>query len=418
MTRLFGPRDITVIGSEIVSLYIALFLQKEGHRVTFISKKSINEIITQKNAGIIDPYFCIPEYLSYSLSKIFWSVFDPALYNSFQWNFIPYFFNWINQTKKNKKKKKLNYILLSLHELLSRSIHTYDTLFQTYPRLQSLVDQKGHILAYKDQTKVNQYFAYISQKKLNTSNLEIIDKENIKHILPELASIFDFCLFLPKTYHVINNYNFIQNIFDMFQNIGGKFINDTVIKFDIGVLGPKKIITPTTYIDCDTVVIGDGIDTKNLCNQLNYFPNIFTQKEYNITFHNSSIELALPISIPELGLHAVSNDNGFMLTGGYEWSSFNTVPNFRRAHTLLKIGKKIFPNLEISNRSDHCDINIFTEDLLPIISNSSYHRNVFFAFAHGSLGLTLAPVTAQLITDLIADRDPGFDINPYHIDRF
>jgi D-amino-acid dehydrogenase len=57
-------------------------------------------------------------------------------------------------------------------------------------------------------------------------------------------------------------------------------------------------------------------------------------------------------------------------------------------------------------------------DSVPVISGSARHRNVFFAFGHGHIGLTLGAVTGRLIADLVAGRDPGLDMRPYRIDRF
>jgi D-amino-acid dehydrogenase len=57
-------------------------------------------------------------------------------------------------------------------------------------------------------------------------------------------------------------------------------------------------------------------------------------------------------------------------------------------------------------------------DSLPVIGRSPRHRNAYFAFGHGHLGLTLAAVTGRLIADLVAGRTPSLDSVPYRIDRF
>jgi D-amino-acid dehydrogenase len=53
-----------------------------------------------------------------------------------------------------------------------------------------------------------------------------------------------------------------------------------------------------------------------------------------------------------------------------------------------------------------------------VIGRSPKHRNAYFAFGHGHLGLTLAAVTGRLIADLVAGRTPSLDPSPYAIDRF
>jgi D-amino-acid dehydrogenase len=44
--------------------------------------------------------------------------------------------------------------------------------------------------------------------------------------------------------------------------------------------------------------------------------------------------------------------------------------------------------------------------------------NLFYAFGHQHLGLTLAALTADLVVDLITGQDPATDLRPFDIGRF
>jgi len=41
-----------------------------------------------------------------------------------------------------------------------------------------------------------------------------------------------------------------------------------------------------------------------------------------------------------------------------------------------------------------------------------------YAFGHGHIGLTLAPVTAELVTALIEGTEPLLSLADYRVDRF
>ncbi|TIV42712.1 MAG: FAD-binding oxidoreductase, partial [Mesorhizobium sp.] len=43
---------------------------------------------------------------------------------------------------------------------------------------------------------------------------------------------------------------------------------------------------------------------------------------------------------------------------------------------------------------------------------------VIHAFGHGHLGLTLAPITARMVADLIAGRGSSVSLTPFATDRF
>lgn len=57
-------------------------------------------------------------------------------------------------------------------------------------------------------------------------------------------------------------------------------------------------------------------------------------------------------------------------------------------------------------------------DYLPAIGRSSRAGNLYYAFGHQHLGLTLAAVTAEVVAALVADEEPAVPVEPFSIDRF
>ena len=57
-------------------------------------------------------------------------------------------------------------------------------------------------------------------------------------------------------------------------------------------------------------------------------------------------------------------------------------------------------------------------DYLPAIGRSGRVSNLFYAFGHQHLGLTLAPVTAELIRSEINGAKPAVDLAPFTLERF
>ncbi|GGB26734.1 cytochrome c4 [Sphingomonas metalli] len=57
-------------------------------------------------------------------------------------------------------------------------------------------------------------------------------------------------------------------------------------------------------------------------------------------------------------------------------------------------------------------------DYLPAIGRSTAADNLFYAFGHQHLGLTLAPVTAELLAAAMAGALPAIDLAPFAIERF
>lgn len=57
-------------------------------------------------------------------------------------------------------------------------------------------------------------------------------------------------------------------------------------------------------------------------------------------------------------------------------------------------------------------------DYLPGIGRASGCTKLFYAIGHHHIGLTLAPITAELLSDLVAERTPRIPIAPFDLRRF
>jgi D-amino-acid dehydrogenase len=57
-------------------------------------------------------------------------------------------------------------------------------------------------------------------------------------------------------------------------------------------------------------------------------------------------------------------------------------------------------------------------DHLPVLGRVPGRRNAIYAFGHQHLGLTFSGVTARIVADLVAGRDPGIDLAPFSPARF
>lgn len=57
-------------------------------------------------------------------------------------------------------------------------------------------------------------------------------------------------------------------------------------------------------------------------------------------------------------------------------------------------------------------------DYLPAIGRSPRASNLLYAFGHQHLGLTLAPITAELVAALVAGERPPVDLAPFDLARF
>ena len=57
-------------------------------------------------------------------------------------------------------------------------------------------------------------------------------------------------------------------------------------------------------------------------------------------------------------------------------------------------------------------------DYLPGIGRAPGAAKVFYALGHQHIGLTIAPITAELVADMVAERAPRHAIGSFDLQRF
>jgi len=109
---------------------------------------------------------------------------------------------------------------------------------------------------------------------------------------------------------------------------------------------------------------------------------------------------------------------GLQIGGTIEFAGRGAKPNFRRADIILEEAKRILPELRTSNVEYGVGYRPFLPDTKPVIDRSHRLQNVFMAFGHGQLGLTLGATTGRLIGDMVAGRPTKQNLAPFSANRF
>ena len=85
---------------------------------------------------------------------------------------------------------------------------------------------------------------------------------------------------------------------------------------------------------------------------------------------------------------------------------------------VVEGAKALYPDLDDSDATRWMGSRPSTPDSLPVLGAHPAHPDVLFATGHGTLGLTLSALTAEIVGDLALGRVPDFDPAPYRPDRF
>jgi glycine/D-amino acid oxidase-like deaminating enzyme len=118
-------------------------------------------------------------------------------------------------------------------------------------------------------------------------------------------------------------------------------------------------------------------------------------------------------------VYLIPRSDGRLLVGAtVEEAGFDKhtdVPTIQRLHRAALDLVPILKDAKI--HEDWAGLRPGTPDALPIVGATPV-PNYYVATGHFRDGILLAPITGQVLADVIEGRNPGYDLNPFSPSRF
>jgi D-amino-acid dehydrogenase len=410
-------KHITVLGAGIVGMCCAAYLQRDGHQVTVIDRGPPGEGTSFGNAGILSPGSCVPMAVPGVISKLPGWLMDPLGPVAVRFAHLPSMLPWFLHFRRASRMENVEAGADALRRLLSQTYDAYAPLVKA-AGVAEIVQRPGYIVLYET---VAQYESDALSWKLRRDRgveLDVMDAAAIQKMEPALAPIYQRGVYVLDQGYVLSPLRLTQSIAAQFQRDGGKIDRRDVRDIDVGANGPSGLLTDAGRLPVEDLVIALGAHSKQLAARLGERVLLEAERGYHVQFSDPGIALSRPLSSAAGKFFVTPMEMGLRIAGTTEFAGLDRPPNPRRAQVLLEHARRMFPGLKTESRTEWMGQRPSTPDYLPVISPSSRHRNVFYAFGHGHLGVVGGAPTGRIIADLVAGRAPSLDIAPYRVSRF
>ncbi|MBM6589514.1 FAD-dependent oxidoreductase [Brevibacterium sp. RIT803] len=165
--------------------------------------------------------------------------------------------------------------------------------------------------------------------------------------------------------------------------------------------------TDAEVITADAVVVAAGVPTGALLGELGRRLPIYSGKGYSIDYAPAPIRLRTSLTLEDTRV-AVTPLNGMLrLAGTMEFGSRDDEVNGVRVEAIRRAARQSFRDWGDSPTGEQAPwagSRPMTPDGLPVIGNLGTAKNAFVNSGHSMLGLTLAPASAKVLTDIMLDR--------------
>lgn len=410
---------VAVIGGGIVGVATALTLQLDGHRVVLFDPREPGSGASYGNAGgIVDNGF-VPTATPGLWKRVPRMLADPDSPLKMRWRYLPQIAPWLSAFLLSGTAARSTDIAREMAPLTTGAVAAHQALLRAAGQ-PDIVKYVGWLKIYRDTAALAGTAFDRALLDRFGQRYEVLDAEALRQLEPGLSRDYTRAIFYPDAAFASTPFALTQAYLRAFLDRGGRLLREEARRFETGATGVTRLITDRGIHAADQVVIAAGARSARLTEPLGQPLPLDCERGYhlNLSWDGADPVLRRPVVVggPQFVLCPMAD--GLRLTGGVEFAGLEAPPDFRRIRRMVPLAQKVLPGLSDDVTREWMGHRPSFPDSKPVIGRSSRHRNLWFAFGHGHLGLTLSAITARMIADAMAGRPAAIPLAPFRDSRF
>lgn len=409
-------RSVAVIGGGIVGMLTAWNLLRSGFKVTLLERDLYGLGCSTGNAGSVSAGSVVPLGMPGMWKQVPGWMLDPDGPLHIRGDYAIQVLPWLVRFLAASGAESVERISHALKALTAPSLKIYQEVVDQVGA-RSLFEVTGQLQVYQSVEGFLKDAAGWALRRARGVDVRDVTAGEIRDLEPAVAHTFTHGVFLPNEGMIINPARLIKEVGAAFVQNGGRIEEVTVQGFEVSDQ-QVKIRASGRLIESDSIVVAAGAWSHTLAAQLGDSIPLETQRGYHVMFPESGVSISRPVVASETKCFATPMEFGLRVAGTVEFGSLDAPANARRVEGLLRHSKSLFPGLETAHYSKWMGNRPCLPDSLPVIGRATKFPSVYFAFGHGHLGMTCAPMTSRIVSDLISGKEPSVNLEPYRPDRF
>jgi D-amino-acid dehydrogenase len=285
-------------------------------------------------------------------------------------------------------------------------------------RAAHLLKMGGHLVLVEKPESVVAAHAEITRLAQFGIGANWLSPTAAKELAPDITAGIEGALSFTGTGHVADPFAVSIALLDAFVAAGGKFVQAEVTGIESTVSGFAASTSTGNRHDAAHVIVCCGAWSKKLATQLGYPLPLDTERGYHITLPGVFPRLTIPVASYERKVIMTPMSCGLRMTGTVEFGGLRLPPEPTRFTMLARHMNALAAHIPTENATTWMGFRPSLPDHLPVLGRVPDGRNIYFAFGHQHLGLTLAGVTARIITAQVRGDQTEISLAPFAPNRF
>ncbi|KGU82923.1 NAD(P)/FAD-dependent oxidoreductase [Pseudomonas mediterranea] len=411
-------QQTVVIGGGIVGVCCALYLQREGHRVILVDPAAPGDSTAKWSCGQMAVSEVIPLSKPGILKKIPGWLMDQKGPLALRPSALPGILPWFLRFLACARHARIVEIAGEMATLTEHVYEDYAPLLEACPD-KTLLGQRPIIEVFDSADGVAHERPHLELRKALGFQSEELGADEIADLEPSLAGKFKHGLLFPDWRAVSDTEGFIAALTQSFIEQGGARVRELVKRIDsVDDRATGVTLADGARIAAQHVVVAAGTGSRAFFSQLGVSVPLAGIAGYQVVLPQPEVEFRHSVIYADGGFCFSPMTRGLQIGGTIEFAAAGAEPNFKRADIILEKARRVLPQLNTDNLQYGVGYRPFLPDTKPIIDRSERLTNVYMAFGHGQLGLTLGATTGRLIADMTAGRPTAQNLKPFSAKRF
>ena len=414
-------RRVGVIGAGIVGVCAASWLQRDGHSVFLIDPGNPGEGASFGNAGCFNGSSVTPAAMPGVVRNVPRWLMDPLGPLSLRWSYLPAILPFLVRYARSATPGKVRAQARTLRPLLAPTVPLVRELARA-AGAEDLIEQRGHLYVYRSAASLAKDGLAWALRRENGVTVDEFDADELRQLEPVLSRDYVRGLLVRENGHTTNPLALVTRLVEEFRRQGGEVVRAATLGFRLDGQRLAAIRTDAGEFAADAAVVCAGAHSKPLAIMLGDRVPLETERGYHLMIRDPEAAPRIPTADADGKFVATPMALGLRFAGTVELAGLAAAPDWRRARILLEQGRKMLPGLAADHPEERVSVWMghrpALPDSLPVLGESRATPDVLYAFGHGHVGMTAAPMTGKIVADLVAGRPAPIDLAPFSAARF
>ena len=414
-------KKVIIIGAGAIGLSSALHCARKGHHVTVIERNAAQrDGCSFGNAGMIVPSHFVPLAAPGMVKlglKMMWNPESPFYIKP---RLNGELFDWCLKFWRASNAESVRRAAPLLRDLSFASRVMFEEFAAQSNNEIGLVT-RGLLMLCQTQHALDDEAKFATQANQLGVTAEVFDGKQTAKLDPGVTMDVAGAVYFPKDAHFTPD-RYMSALQAQAERLGVVFTwGAEVTNLEATAGKISAVETLHGEFDADEIILCGGSWSPQLVRELGLKIPIQAGKGYSLTLP-SPRELPQLCSIFTEARMAVTPMGSSLRFGGtMEISGLNEDINPARVRGIIKSVAKYFPKFspqDFENIQPWRGLRPCSPDGLPYLGRTAKFSNLILATGHAMMGMSLSPITGQMVSELVSGEKPKFNLNLLSPDRY